>query len=70
MLEIGQNLSHCSIAVKIGNSEMGEVFREKDQKLGKGVSGFLHFPFYFVLQAGIHVLNQPFIDKAAQRHGL
>ena len=39
MPEIGQNLSHYSTVVKIGEGGMGEVFRAKDQRLGIEIFG-------------------------------
>ena len=38
MPEIGHNLSHYSIVGKIGKGGMGEVFRAKDQKLGRDMA--------------------------------
>ncbi len=38
MPEIGQNLSHYTLAEKIGKGGMGEVFRAKDQKLSRDVA--------------------------------
>jgi hypothetical protein len=51
MPEIGQNLSHYSIVVKIGKGCIGEVFRAKDQKLGKEVFGSCIFRSTSELQA-------------------
>ncbi len=38
MPEIGQNLSHYNVVARIGKGGMGEVFRAKDQKLGREVA--------------------------------
>jgi serine/threonine protein kinase len=38
MPETGQNILHYSIVENIGNGGMGEVFRAKDQKLGRDVA--------------------------------
>ncbi len=38
MPEIGQNISHYNVVERIGKGGMGEVFRAKDQKLGRDVA--------------------------------